>query len=293
MTRIKVYIALVTAMLLWAFSFIWYKQALEIYQPFTILFFRLTLATLTLFMIAKPLGWLHRVKKKDWKTLLLLSFFEPFLYFVGESLGMQYVSATVAAVMISLIPLFMPFAGRFFFREKLSVFHLMGLIISVSGVLIMIFGRGLVLDANPAGIAFMLVAVIAAVAYSVILKGISTRYNAFTIVCWQNLIASFCFLPLFLHFEYKDFAAQGFSPEGFRYILFLGFFCSNGAFLLYTYGIRHIGISKAAIFSNLIPLFAALLSFFIFREQLGGVKYAGIALVLAGLIVAEWRRGRM
>ena len=51
---------------------------------------------------------------------LLMALFEPFIYFLGESYGLLYVSSTVAAVIVATIPLISPLFAWYFFREKLN-----------------------------------------------------------------------------------------------------------------------------------------------------------------------------
>lgn len=290
--RPSTYIAFVSAMLLWSFSFIWSKQAFQVYEPLTVLTFRLGIAAVSLVIIAKVFGLLQKIKKGDFKLLILLSFFEPFLYFIGENLGLQYVSPTIAAVMISMIPLGMPFIGKYFFNEKISPFNIFGLIVSISGVLLIILEQDFKLDAHPIGIALLLLAVISALAYTAVLKNITNKYNAFTIVSWQNIFATIGFVPLFLIFDYQHFTETGFQMEGMKFIILLALVASNGAFILYTIGLKNLGVAKAGVFTNLIPIFTAIISFFVFNEHLNLIKYIGIIVVVLGLMLSQLSFGR-
>ena len=100
------YIAILFAMLFWGLSFVWIKHLLNNNFPvFTIVFIRLVLASavfVTLLSIGKKL---QRVERADYKDFILLAFFEPFLYFIGEDFGLKYVDASYAAVIIALIPI--------------------------------------------------------------------------------------------------------------------------------------------------------------------------------------------
>ena len=286
-TKPIVYIAFITAMLLWSFSFIWSKQAFEVYGVYTVLVGRLSIAAVTLLVVSKLAGVLQKVEKKDYYLLILLSFFEPFLYFMGESNGLKHVSSTMAAVMIALIPLGMPFIGKKFFDEKISLYNIIGLSASIIGVMMIIINKEFSLDASPKGIGFLLIAVFAALGYTVVLKQVTKKYNAFTIVSWQNVFAIIGFIPWFIAVDLQDTFATGFSKDGVLYIVLLALFASNGAFLLYTYGLKHLGVAKAGVFTNLIPIFTAIISFIVFKEQLSPVKYIGIVVVVAGLMISQ------
>lgn len=286
------YFAIVGAMLLWAMSFVWSKLAFEVYNPFTVLFFRLSIAALTLFIFSKSIGLLQRIKKEDIKILLLLSFFEPFLYFIGENFGLQLVSASTASIIIATIPLFMPILGFYFFQEIVTRNNIVGVLISVIGVMFVVVNKDFTLSGEIMGFGLLFLAVFAALGYTVVLKSVTYKYNTFTIVSWQNLIASLAFLPFFLYSDFDQFKAVGVFDYHFSYILLLAIFASNAAFLLYTQAIKYFGVSKIGVFTNLIPIFTVLMSFFIFDEKLGMIKYFGIFLVLAGLLLSEKKKKR-
>ncbi len=285
------YIAIVGAMILWSVSFVWSKLAFESYNPFTVLFFRLFIAAISLFIVSKAFGLLQKIDKSDYKILLLLSFFEPFLYFIGENFGLQYVTASTAAIIISTIPLFMPFLGFIFFKERIRRNNLIGVFISFLGVLFVMLNKDLSIAGDIKGFVFLFVAVFAALGYTVVVKRITYKYNAFTIVIWQNIIASIAFFPLFLYFDFQSFKEMGFISD-FQYIVLLGIMASNGAFLLYTYAFKHFRVSQIGLFSNLIPIFTIVISFFVFSEKLETIKYFGIALVVGGLFISEFRKNR-
>ena len=114
------YIAIVGAMMLWSVSFVWSKLAFESYNPFTVLFFRLFIAAISLFIVSKAFGLLQKIDKGDYKILLLLSFFEPFLYFQylpgseGTIIELQ-IQDVVLPVLRRVIALFIfPCSGSFF-----------------------------------------------------------------------------------------------------------------------------------------------------------------------------------
>ena len=285
--NLRTYSAITLAMIFWAYSFIWGKQVLDIYPPSTVVLFRLSLAAILLFIFAKWTNKLQKTKKEDLKYFILLSFFEPFLYFIGESQGLKLVSSTFASVIIATIPLFIAIISFFFLSEKISVINLIGVFISIIGVLMIVFTKNMDLSAEPIGILFMFLAVFAAVGYTLVIKTLIEKYNIFTIVFWQNIIASIAFIPLFLFFDFKQFIQIGFSLEALKYIFLLAIFASNAAFILYTYTIKHIGITRSGVFSNLIPIITAILAFFILDEKLSLIKYIGIAVVVIGLIITQ------
>lgn len=284
-----VYLAVVFAMVFWAFSFVWVKEVYIAYDPLTTVFFRLIIATLLMLIY----GWfskkLLKIERQDYRTFLLLAFFEPFLYFMGESFGLKYVSSTMGAIIIATIPLFSPIAASRFHGEKLSLRNFIGIILSFIGVGIVVFDDSLNFIASPLGIGLEFLAVFAAIAYTVILKDLSHKYNATTIITYQNFIGIFFFLPFWLIFESKTLLTTAFNLPAFIAIVKLALFASCFAFILYTYSLKHLGMNNANIFINIIPVLTAIFAWYILDETLTFRKMAGIAVVIAGLFIAQIR----
>jgi len=290
MKNIKAYIAVIVSMFFWSFSFIWSKEALVVYSPFTILFFRLSLASLSLLSIAKLTSKLNKVEKGDWKYFMLLSFFEPFLYFVGETFSLQRVSSTIAAVLIATIPLFLPYVAYYFFKERLTRYKTYGTALSFIGVVLVLINENMRLNADFLGILLLMLAVFSAVSYTAVLNKLSHKYNSYTIVGWQSAFALIGFGPLFFVFEWQEFVSIGLVWEGIRPVLLLGLFASIFAFVLFTYSIKILGVTKSGIFSNAIPVFVSLYSFIFLHERLLTINYIGILVVVFGLFISQIKK---
>ncbi|MGE5347721.1 MAG: DMT family transporter [Actinomycetota bacterium] len=288
----KPYVALVFSMIFWSFSFVWFKIANIDYDPVAIIFTRLCIAIvfLTGFL------WITRrftpVKKGDRKYFLLLALFEPFFYFLGESFGLTYVSSTVGSVIISTIPVFAVLFAWVIYRERLRLINYAGVIISFIGVLIFITNSAGNITMNPRGLALMFLAVVSAVGYNMVLHRLAYDYDPVTIVNIQNIIGAILFLPLFIFLDLKDFISTGIIAKSFGAIVLLAIFASCGAFVLFAYSVRHVGIARANIFSNLIPVFTAIFAFFIVGDRLTVRNGVGMAVVIAGLFLSQAGKNR-
>lgn len=276
----------------WSFSFIWFKVAYQGYNPVTVVIFRLAIAATLITIIAVFLKRLQKPTKKDFWLFVLMAFFEPFIYFLGESYGLKYVSSTVAAVIVATIPLISPIFAWYFFREKLKWMNAAGLAISFFGVGLVVLNGSFKFDASPLGVGLEFIAVLSAIAYSIVLKNLVSRYNTLSIIAYQNIIGIIFFLPVWFIVDFNDFVTRPFHPEAFRAIVLLAVFSSTLAFVFFTQSIRQIGVTRSNTFINLIPVFVAILSFFILNESLGTQQIVGIFIVVAGLFLAQIRRKR-
>lgn len=274
----------------WSFSFVWFKIAYLGYDPITVVIFRLAISSVLITLIAHFSKRLQKPTRKDFRLFVLMAFFEPFIYFLGESYGLKYVSPTVAAVIVATIPLISPVVAWHFYKERVSWMNAVGLLFSFMGVGMVVLNGSFRLDASPLGVGLEFIAVFAAIAYSIVLRNLVGRYNTLTIIVYQNIIGVVLFLPIWLVVDFNSFMQRPFHPEAFRAIILLAVFASTLAFVFFTQSIRQIGVNRSNTFINLIPVFVAILSFIILKEELGLQKIAGIVVVVAGLFLAQLKR---
>jgi len=290
--HLPVYFYAVTAMLFWGMSFIWSSVLLKYYEPVTIIFVRLVISSALLFTIFHFSGRKARVEKKDYLLIFLSALFNPFLYFLGENYGLKFSTPTISAVIIATIPVFSPVIAYVSFREKLTPINFVGIAISFSGVILMLVNGSLTLAADGRGVAFLFGAVVAALLYSVTLRRLTARYPAVWLVAIQNLIGVMLFLPFFLVNEYKTALAVPITGEIISSMLLLAVLASSASFVFFAYSVKLLGISKTNIFSNLIPVFTAVFSYFLLSEYFSLQKIAGITLVIGGVYLSERTRKR-
>ena len=279
-------------MIFWAFSFIWFKEANKTYHPITIVFIRLLFAVILMTIFLVVTKNYMKIKKGDWKLFFMLATFEPFFYFLGESFGLTYVSATVCSVLISTIPVFATIGAWILFKEKLKIINYAGIILSFIGVLVFIMNKDGSLSFSVKGLGLLTLAVFSAVGYNLTLSRLVGSYSPVYIVNVQNIIAAVLFLPLFLILDFKHFVTMPFTLEMFKPIIELSLFASCGAFILFAYSVKNIGVTKANVFSNSIPVFTALFSFMLMGDKLSLQNIIGMAVVIAGLLMSQMNGSR-
>jgi drug/metabolite transporter (DMT)-like permease len=281
------YVVAVVSMLLWGMSFVWTAIVLETYPPVTVIFLRLLISCVFLFLFVYITGRIQRIRKEDLWLFLGSALFNPFFYFIGENYGVLLTSPTISAVIIATIPLFAPIAAFFYLRERLNILNISGLLISFSGILIMLLGPDLSIQTSPLGVLALMVAVFSAVAYSIFLKKLTARYSSVFIIAVQNFLGLLYFSPLFFAFEWNHFLSATPSLQVMSSIFALAVLCSSLAFILFTMAVRQIGVARSNVFANLIPVFTGVFSFMVIAEQLGTQKILGILVVVAGLFLSQ------
>lgn len=285
---LTVYLAMTVAMLFWGGSFILTEMIFEKnYPPMTVILSRLLISSAFLWFLNLFLKRLQKIDKKDLKWFLFLAFLQPFVYFIGENYGLIYTTPTVTSIVIATIPLFSPIAAFYFFRERISMINIIGIIISVLGIFLVILKEDNSLDGQSEGFIFLGIAVFSAVAYSIVLLKLSDKYNVFSIIAHQNSIGILYFIPCIFIFDLDVLAEVGFQADTLLPLFLLAIFASSFAFILFTYGVKKIGVTKANAFANIIPAFTVTFDYLIFDRHLTKLNIIGVVIVIAGLSLAQ------
>lgn len=295
-------------MVIWAGSGIAVKAALLSLSPMALILTRFTIAVLLMLAVGlifrghSMLG-LQRLEKQDVWLFLLGGFFQPFLYFILETYSYDCFSTpTLAEAFLSTNPLMAPIFAWLFLRERVTVFNILGILVSTAGMLMLVLaGAGDMELGNAWGIPLALVTVATAVAYSIILKKIPAHYNSLTVVFWGQLTGLVMFYLLsgvaalaggagaessFIDIFRVTFA-ESILPESIRGVAYLAVLSSVAAFILFCFSVRYLGVTRANIFNNIRPVFTALLMLLIFGEQLPVLKWIGVLIVILGLFLCQ------
>ena len=274
-------------MFFWGMSFIWFKIVNQYYHPITIIFIRLVISSIILFTSYKIINKPDKIDRADYKYFFIAFLCQPFFYFLGESFGLSMVSSTIASIIISSIPVFAPIVGFIFLRERISLLNILGIFISFVGIAVMILKKDMSFSAEPIGILLLFFAIMSALVYSVFIKKLTDKYSSLTIITYQNFVGALMFLPLFLIFDFNHFKSVQINFELIYTILLLAIFASSFSYIMYISVIREIGIIKANVYTNLIPIFTVVFSYFILSEEITIAKILGMIIVLAGLLLSQ------
>lgn len=303
MKRLIPYLAVVTAMLIWAGAGIAVKEALVLFSPLTLIVLRFTLAVLLMLLVGlvfrrnEILG-LQLIAKRDIPLFLLGGLFQPFLYFIFETYTYQsFASPTIAEAMLSTQPVFAPIFAFVLLRERVTRNNILGIILSTIGMLLLLLvGSDDFSLGSPWGILLAIVTVSMSVSYSVILRRIPTRYSSLSIVFYVQSFSLILFYIVWMLMGEASAFMNNSTPllhhstqllhSGIA-VLYLAIFASVTAFVLFCYTVRKIGVTRANVFNNIRPVFTAMLMWLIFDEVLPIWKLIGIVIIIIGLFISQ------
>lgn len=279
------FIALTASVLLWGGSFSAASRLLQDIDPMTVMWLRMTLASLAILpfvkKLAPPEGWRY-----DWKILIPMVLFQPCLYFLLESNALRFTTSSQAGVISSFVPLLVALGAWIFLKEKLKIRGILGLFMSITGIVILTLmsGNDESADKIILGNIMEVGAMVAAAANMLIIKKLSDRYNPWTLTMMQCFAGFLFFSPglLMLIREMPQF-----TTTHILLLLYLGAPVSLGAFGLYNWGMSHTSASGASLFINLIPVVAVILGWALLSESLTLLQSIASATVLLGVVISQ------
>ncbi len=285
-TAEKATAAAVIGHIFWGLSFMASRTALNTAPVILLLSHRFLLAfCLMSLMLLTPLADLH-LKKKSLKPLLLLGLLEPVIYFFGEQYGLLHSSTIFSGVMIALIPIVSTMMAIPVLGERPTLQQILCSVMSVAGVI----GIGMLTNSSGSldwiGIAGLLTAVMSAVAYMLLNRGIASAYTPFERTYFMLGFGALVFTILAV-FLVKGEAFAYFSPllqPGYLLsVAFLAVGCSVIAYFLSSYAITGLPVAQATVFANLTTAVSVLAGILFLHEPFSFFGLLCCAVILLGI----------
>ena len=272
---------------IWGVTFVNTKVLLQHgLQPMEIFLLRFIVAYLCIWSISP-----RKVFSQSWADeglFFLLGFLGGTLYFVAENTAIKYSYVNNVAFIVCTAPLLTMLLAFFFIKSvKATVPLVLGSVTALAGVGMVIYNGHFVLQLNPLGDMLALTAAFSWAVYSMLIKKVSTRYNASFITRKVFFYGVVTVLPLFL-FKPWHFALEGLlQPTVGLNLLFLSIVASFLCFLWWNAAVKKIGVLSTSNYIYLNPVTTVLASALILDEPMTFMAYVGSALILVGVYVAN------
>jgi drug/metabolite transporter (DMT)-like permease len=267
-------LALVVVTAVWGVTFVQVKDALEVYPLFAFLAVRFAIATLTLAPLAAP-----RLRAAGWKPGALLGA----LLAVGYALqtaGLERTTVSSAGFITGLYVVFTPVFAYLLFRIRVARIVVVGVGLAVLG-LALLTGVGV---GDPVGDALVLGGSAAYSLQIALMERYARRYDpiAFTFIEMLAAFLGFSVIAVVL--------GQIELPRGWVVwgaLLVTGVFASALGFLVQTWAQQQLSAARTALAFAMEPAWTAVFGFWLAGDRLGAAGWAGAALIMAGIVVAE------
>jgi drug/metabolite transporter (DMT)-like permease len=285
----KKYIFLIIGLpiVFWAFAFPLIKIGLSELNPINLTILRLFFVCICFIMIIlfKPKK-ISKIDKKDIPNLFLLGFFGVICYHLALNYGEQFISAGVASLIISTIPIFIVILALLFLSEKITINLTVGIVLSLIGVIIIsLYGNtninleiGYILGAFA-----VLLAAFFGAFYTILGKKLLEKYSPLSLSIYAILLGSIGLIP-FINFSLFD-QIINLSIIGWISVLFLAIFPTVISYVLWYVALDIKPASELGVYLYLMPILSTFLSFLLLNENITILFVFGGFLTIFGLII--------
>jgi len=285
---IKGTLAALLTNVIFGFSFLFSKVALEYAHPLIILSVRFTAAFAVLNIL-----WLTRAVKLDFKgkpkkRLLLMAVAQPLLYYIFDLYGIENTSSAISGVIISLVPVAVLILSSVFLHERPTLSQILFSALSLAAIITISLLSNDGAASTLTGIVLLLGAVICAAVFNIVSRSESKSFSPFERTYIMFLVGAVGFNVIAVcslgDSYFAELSQACASIEFIGAVSYLSILSSIAAFILYNYSTTHISAFRSASFSNLITVVSVLAGIFILGETLSVPQLICCALIVLGVL---------
>jgi len=288
------YFILILTTIFWSGNFIVGKAA-SMFQipPFSLNFYRWFFAGLILL----PFTYKEIINKKKYILenlgffiilgITSITIFNSIVYF-----SLYYTQVISGILMISTIPVWIIFISSILNIEKTNIFQILGVILSLTGVIFIITKADINLIKNldfNKGDLSMVVAMFSWAIYSALLK--RKKYKISQISLLEVVII--CGLTFLIPIYFIEMSMGNLIILGKPFYLTLAYvviFPGLTSFFFWIKGISIIGANRAGVFLHLMPIFGAIMAMLIFDEKFMYYHFLGAIFIIAGITLSNKKK---
>ncbi|MBQ2726039.1 MAG: DMT family transporter [Clostridia bacterium] len=272
--------------IIFGFSYLFSKMAMDITSPIILLCARFTLTFITLNILVLTGIVKINLKGKPLMMPILIGLIQPCLYFVLENYGLQYTTTSFTGIFSSLNPVFTALLGALILRERPNGKQWLSILVSITGVLIVSLdgsgGQNTVLGCICLVSAYFLGSF-----YSLMIRRYSEKFTPFELTYVMFSVA-FVFFAVLAFVTYRGgtvvMLTSALSHIDFLIaIAYLGIGSSVLAYFLANYSLSKLPVARSTIFGNLSTVVSVLAGVFIMGDKFTWVTALAFALILCGI----------
>ena len=267
-----IYLKLIATMLIWGGTFITGRILAQEVSPYVAAFLRFLIASLFLvFLTYKKEGGMPKIPKSQYLPITLLGLTGVCCYNIFFFKGLSFIPAARASLIIANNPVLITLFAALLFKEPLTRRTLCGVLLSVSGAIVVIT------DGHPAQL----------LALGLGPGELSIFVCVASWVCYSSIIGTLFLFPFAVG---HGLFQTSYTPLHLASLFYMGFFGTVLGFLWYYQGILALGPTRAGIFINIVPISAILLAWLLLDEPVGGAIWIGALLVVSGVTLTNTSR---
>jgi len=244
---------------------------------------RFTIASLAFAVVAlwRPPPPLSR---EEWRRVALAGLLGTALYSLLSGWGQRTVDAGTSAVIIQSAPLWTALGAWLVLRQRVGPAVWLGMALAFAGLALIARGVATGTGGDFGDLAMLFAASLAFAGYNVLMQPVAARIGGWWPTAYAVWIGTLVLLPL-TGYAIADLRQQ--PGAALAAWAWLGLLSTTAGYATWTALAGAMPLARAAIVLYLVPVLALLLGWAILGERPGAVGFAGIACILAGVIVAQ------
>ena len=227
------------------------------------------------------------LKGKDLRPLLVLSLFQPILYYIFEALGVKMTTASESGIIIACIPIMTMIFSIIFLKDKPTKLQALFMVLTVAGAVIVAGIGGLKTSSNLLGYFILILAVCSDSAYSITsqkLKDFTSAEKTYSMCVTGTVVFTIgALIQNGAQGTIKEFITLPFTNTGFLIcVLYLAIGCNIIAYLCSNYAISLIGATRRSAFAAVSTVITVIAGVLYLHEPFSGLQAFATALILIG-----------
>ena len=275
---------------IWASAFPSAKMAVHFCPPFFFLFCRFSIAGLFSIILGFYLGQSFQFDRKSLLLIVVFGLIQNGLYLGLIFLALTKIDSNITVIIASILPMTVAFFSWIIFKTKLSLLGFCGLVVGLSGVLLIMLQR-VEREYEILGISFCLLGLLATTFSTLLITKIDINKNNILIVVGLQMLAGSLFLlPLSYFFEVWSVS---FSMTFLFTFLYIAAFPGIIGPVIWFYLQKEIGAVKYSSFHFLVPFFGIGIAYFLLGETLTLSDMVGVLIIIFGLYLVNREKERV
>jgi len=285
----RAWVLFVLSSLIWGIPYLFIKIAVEAgVPPAFVAWSRIALAAVLLVPLAWYRGALRGLRGRG-RAIVGYAACEVAVPFVLIALGERYITSSLAAILISTMPLMVALLSSWLTpAERPTGMRLAGLVIGFGGVVALlgvdVAGR----RGELLGAAMVLLATVGYAIAPIIVDRYLADLDPLGPVAASLIVATIALLPAVLATPPVRMP----SPAALVSIAVLGVVCTAMGLVVFFRLIVEAGPGRASVITYVNPVVAVVVGVVVLAERLGGMSIAGLLLILGGSWLSTGGRQR-
>jgi probable blue pigment (indigoidine) exporter len=271
---------------MWSSAFATARIIVAHAPPLAALSVRFLISGLVAVLIARALGQSWRLTGSQARAVILFGLCQNAAYLGLNFIAMQWVQASLAAIIAASMPLIAAALGWLAFRERIPPLGVLGLVMGFAGVGL-IMGTRLSGGADPAGVALCLGGALALAVATLTVKGASSGGNLLMVVGLQMLVGA---VALGAISAVTETLSVRWSPAFVAAFFYQIAIPGLAATLIWFSLVGRIGSTRAATFHFLNPFFGVAIAAVLLGEHVRALDILGVTIAMAGILAVQLSR---